>query len=179
MNISEDILIFLSGYHKGYALMRKRLRGYTGPATPLKLSAVTEIKTNTLRITLSRLKKRGLATNNKDGWIITPKGKELIKNKIDKFSSISPFMGRLFHIPYQVNFYNKKKSMIIAFDIPETHKKVRNWLRIELVNLGFSQLQKSVWFGASPLPQEFIERISDLHILPYIKFFRASEYDIV
>lgn len=179
MNIGEDLLVFLSGYHKGYALMRKRLRGYTGPATPHKISAATNIKTNTLSVTLSRLKKRGLVENNSGGWLITPRGKKQIRDNIDRISNLHSHIAKLFHITYQIKRSTKKKNMIIAFDIPETHKQVRNWLRVELDNLGFSQLQKSVWFGPTPLPQEFIKRISSLHILAYIKFFKAEKYDIV
>ena len=74
---------------------------------------------------------------------------------------------------------NRIKNMIIAFDIPEREKKKRNWLRAELTRLGFEMLQKSLWFGPSPLSQEFLTSLHDFHILPYIKFFKAESADIV
>lgn len=38
-----------------------------------------------------------------------------------------------------------KKWRIVAFDIPEKHKKARDALRWELKKIGFLELQRSVW----------------------------------
>ena len=69
--------------------------------------------------------------------------------------------------------------MIIAFDVPEKYRRERDWLRIELKNLGFAMMQKSVWYGSSPLPQDFITSLDDLKILKFIKFFDVKEHEIV
>lgn len=68
--------------------------------------------------------------------------------------------------------------MIVMFDIPESHKRVRNWLRIELALLGFEILQKSVWLGPTPLPREFIEKLTATDILQFIHFFRVTKEDV-
>ncbi len=69
--------------------------------------------------------------------------------------------------------------MIIAFDIPESKRKSRYQLRIELVSLGFKMLQKSVWLGPAPLPKEILEHLKNMDILPHLKFFEVKEKDIV
>jgi len=40
-------------------------------------------------------------------------------------------------------------------------------------------IQKSVWLGPIPLPKDFIENLSELDILQYLKFFKVKEKDIV
>ena len=73
----------------------------------------------------------------------------------------------------------KPKNMVIVFDIPEKHKHKRNWLRLELANLGFGLLQKSVWFGPAPLPKTFIRALDELKLLRHLKFFEARETEII
>jgi DNA-binding transcriptional regulator PaaX len=83
---------------------------------------------------------------------------------------------------YILNFYlqkNKDKNLIIIFDIPEKERQKRDWLRGELVALGFVSLQKSVWFGPAPIPKKFIEYLAKMNIISYLKFFKATETDLV
>ena len=68
---------------------------------------------------------------NKKQCSLTKKGKQevskiIIKNKIDKAKW-------------------DKKWRILIFDIPETKRKFRDNLRKSLIDIGFYQLQKSVW----------------------------------
>ena len=53
---------------------------------------------------------------------------------------------------------------LVAYDIPEKERKKRDWLRYELVACGYSQLQRSVWLGYSPLPEEFVQSLKDLNL---------------
>lgn len=53
---------------------------------------------------------------------------------------------------------------LVAYDIPEKERKKRDWLRYELVACGYNQLQKSVWLGYSPLPEEFLQSLKDLNL---------------
>ena len=69
--------------------------------------------------------------------------------------------------------------MVITFDIPETQRKRRDWLRAELSALGFVPLQKSVWFGPAPLPKDFTNTLVDFDVLEFMKFFEAKEYEII
>ena len=163
MSLVEDLLTVLSSYHEGYKLMRRRMAGYTGPTLSDKFDKTSE---STLRVTLSRLKKRGLVDNHDGVWKITKRGSIYLADKIN------------FHNVY----YGRRqapKGMIVAFDIPEHHKRKRVWLRRELKNLGFGILQKSIWFGPAPLPKEFIKTLDDLNLLEFIKIFEAKETDII
>jgi len=123
----------------------------------------------TMRVTLSRLKRKGYVENKKGTWQITKAGRAYLAKKI---SSAFPTHSKRI-------IKQQPKSIIISFDIPETHKNKRDWLRIELSCLGFEMLQRSVWLGPSPIPQEFIDSLHKLQILQYIKFFEAKETDIV
>ena len=53
---------------------------------------------------------------------------------------------------------------IVMYDIPELERKKRDWLRYELVACDYKQLQKSVWLGYCPLPEEFVKSLKDMNI---------------
>ncbi|MDO8664139.1 MAG: hypothetical protein Q7K44_01100 [Candidatus Liptonbacteria bacterium] len=165
----DDILIVLSSYSGGYRLMRARMRGSTWRpkvgGTPYNFQDAPDA---IMRVTLSRLKRKGYVENKKGIWQITKAGREHLLKKVSFFP---PHSRRIVKAEF--------KNIIISFDIPETHKKKRNWLRIELLCLGFEMLQRSVWLGPAPLPKEFIDSLHKLQILPYIKFFEAKETDII
>jgi|SRR3989344_3468470 len=177
MNRTEDLLIILGSYSAGYALMRRRFRGDFGPAKFRNIQKNFDARSNTLRIALSRLKKRGLVENDGMVWRITGRGREYIRRRIamiKKSGITAP--------PHGVAKFGARsapKNMIISFDIPEAERAKRNWLRVELKILGFSKLQQSVWFGPAPLPRRFVESLGRAGLLTYLKFFKASEYDVV
>src|SRR3989344_5162624 len=96
--------------------------------------------------TLTRLQKQGLV--KKIGgrqhaiWKLTDKGGEK-------------------HSEYKLEFFKPDGiPRLIMYDIPETNKKKRNWLRMELVALGYTPLQKSVWLGYCPVPRNFIKSLN-------------------
>ena len=164
MALTDDLLIILSSHSGLYRVLHAQLNGYD---LNFKSSATSrKISDNITHVTLSRLKQKGLVENKGRIWKITRAGKEYLSRKILPSHSL-PKAGY------------KPKNMIIAFDIPETDKHKRNWLRFELVRLGFSLLQRSVWFGPAPLPQEFLDSIRRLDLLPHLKFFEAKEADII
>lgn len=175
MSFSDDFLIFLSGYHSDYKLMRARMGGYSGPPELLFQQSQKEIKAATLRSLISRLKRRGLIERRGLFWFMTKKGTQYLEEKAEK--KLPSHTEK--QTEEQRGSKNKKKNMIIVFDIPETLRHKRDWLRGELIGLGFIPLQKSVWIGSAPFPRAFIENLSHLDILPYIKFFRAREEEIV
>ncbi len=123
----------------------------------------------TMRVTLSRLKRKGYVDNKNGIWQITKEGRAYIAKKISSF----------FPAHSKKIVSKQPKSIIISFDIPEAHKSRRDWLRIELLRLGFEMLQRSVWLGPAPISKEFADSLSKLQILQYMKFFEAKETDIV
>ncbi len=66
---------------------------------------------------------------------------------------------------------------IVTFDIPEDEKIARNALRLKLKELGFYQLQKSVFIYPYPCLSEiqFIEEI--FKVGPYINFIEAQKIE--
>lgn len=169
MSLVEDLLVVLSSYHDGYRLMRRRMRGDTRSIVPPK--RLRDVSDNILQATLSRLKKRGLVKNDQARgiWNITEKGS----------GYLSRLLVRHKYKNLRATHKQKPKNMILAFDIPERHRRERDWLRLELRNLGFEMLQKSMWFGAAPLPKDFVVSLQETRILPFIKFFKAEGWDIV
>lgn len=163
MSLVEDLLTILLSYHDGYRLMRRRIAGYPDHRLSDKFSRASE---QTLRVTLSRLKRKGLVGNEGGLWKITKKGTVYLSDKTN------------FHNVYD-HRRRTDKNIIVAFDIPEQHKRKRFWLRFELKKLGFEMLQKSLWLGPAPLPKEFIKTLNDLNILKFIKFFEVRESDII
>ena len=64
------------------------------------------------------------------------------------------------------------------FDILETKKAEREWLRWHLKKFNYLMIQKSVWVGPSPLPKEFLVFINELKINDGFKSFKlAKGYD--
>lgn len=172
MSLRHDILTILTDYHGGYKIMRKRMYGGFSGIPHFELRAKIKAPAASLSVTLSRLKKNGLISREGIFWKIT----ELGKNFVDEYPALNSVPR---HTGKIIENRRREKNMIIAFDIPELHRRKRNWLRTELVNLGFIKIQKSFWFGPTPLPKKFIESLHSLSLLPYLKFFNAREEEIV
>ncbi|MEK7212125.1 MAG: hypothetical protein AAB686_00415 [Patescibacteria group bacterium] len=113
MSLTDDLLVILTDYSGGYRLMRSRISGY--PSRDGDGPSLQKASDNTIRVTLSRLKKKGLIENNGRLWRITKRGLDYVSSKI--------------HIsaPRNSSTLNRRvpKNMIVAFDIPEIYKKKR------------------------------------------------------
>ena len=164
MGLKEGVVGFLLEYNRSYADLRKRLYGSRSRGGGVK----TKNYSDTLYVVLARLKKEGLVEKKNNFWKITSLGKKFLRNnkKIIKHSQGEKTI-------------KQKKNLIIIFDIPETKRYKRDWLRIELVLLGFEQIQKSVWIGPGSLPKSFLENMSELGILEHLKFFKAESTQII
>ena len=169
MSAARDILFVLSSYSGGYRVMRARIAGSIWEPRETRSQSIAAQKAHSdavMRVALSRLRKKGFVENKRGVWKITDRGRAYSIQKI-------------FHSHSKKIHTKKERCIIIAFDIPETQKKSRDWLRLELYNLGFEMLQRSLWFGPTPLPKEFINSLKALNIFPHIKFFEAKEADII
>jgi CRISPR-associated endonuclease Cas2 len=156
----KETLHAISNYPGGYGAIYDLI--YPNESNPKDNSQV-------LRNRLSKLKKGGLLSNEKGIWKITPEGKIFLKKEKSTLIKFTSFKNIKL---------NPQKTMLVIFDIPEKKRLYRNWLRNELVGFGFTLIQKSVWFGPT-LPKEFITYLSDRKILEYIKFFKATEKDLI
>lgn len=64
---------------------------------------------------------------------------------------------------------------IIAFDIPETERKKRRWLRSVLCSMEFEMIQKSVWAGRVVIPEDFISDLKELNIIDKVEIFTINK----
>jgi len=70
---------------------------------------------------------------------------------------------------------DSKSLKIIIFDIPEKERRKRAWLRSAITNLGFKQLQQSVWAGNKAIPKSFLKDLKDLRILKFVEIFSIDK----
>lgn len=64
---------------------------------------------------------------------------------------------------------------LVVFDIPEKERHKRDAIRIELMAAGYSQLQKSVWVGQRPIPDDFLELLDALHLHDHVHIFSVRD----
>lgn len=69
-----------------------------------------------------------------------------------------------------------KKWRIVIFDIPEKKKKAREALRGKLKNLGFQELQKSVFIYPFECEEEIDFIVEVFQVRPYVRFIRAESF---
>ena len=68
-----------------------------------------------------------------------------------------------------------RRWRILIFDIPEDRKKYREFLRIKLRELGFCQLQKSVWATPYPIPDAFVWFLNSHKLSENVHYIVAEE----
>lgn len=64
---------------------------------------------------------------------------------------------------------------IIAFDVPEKERKKRNWIRMSLINMEFSSLQKSLWVAHGSVAEEFIHALRERDMMDYVHIFSVDK----
>ena len=120
---------------------------------------------------LSRLRKEGLVardgTRKQSVWHITRRGHGHVQSLAE--------MAEV--LPHHKQILPKKdgKVRIVIFDIPESERRKRAWLRAQLVACDFGQLQKSVWTGTRPIPETLIADIESLGLGSYIHVMGIGE----
>ena len=104
--------------------------------------------------TLYRLEQQGLVTKVKDSYQTTPEG------------------GKLIH-----NFFPSRDGvwMMIVFDIPETKRPVRNFLRQKLQALGFKRWQNSIWVSPYALDPELETELLQLAQKYFVRLIKTSD----
>ena len=120
-----------------------------------------------------RLKKDGLIEenikNDKSFFQITSKGRQRLKRLKERQADALPGNS------YKTCDLKKSKFTIIVFDIPESERKKRAWLRSALKNLNFKMIQQSVWIGKVRIPEEFLSDLRNMHLTEYVEIFEISK----
>jgi len=129
----------------------------------VKYNRDVKINKQVIRNTVSRLKKEGyikeVEIKGRKKYIATLKGKIKILAYLKK---------------------DKKwdgKWRIVVFDVPEKKKKMRNFFRQKLNELGFRQLQKSVWICPYNIADTVEELIELCQAKPYVHYLLVEELD--
>lgn len=129
------------------------------------LDSHSHVSRDTISSTLSRLVREGLVRRSgarvNARWRITREGKRWLADRPAKIERTLPQQDGIVRLA--------------VFDIPERERKKRDRLRVELVACGFTPLQKSVWIGERPLPQEFIEFLDELDLKNKVHLFSVRE----
>jgi DNA-binding transcriptional regulator PaaX len=124
----------------------------------------TLYKRSSLITIVHRLEKEGYLERELDGWILTASGKKYMKRKEDSLKQFSFAFQK-----------DAPKDLVVMFDIPETKKAEREWLRWHLKQNGYLMIQRSVWVGPSPLPKKFLEYIKEIDLKACIKTFKLAK----
>lgn len=66
---------------------------------------------------------------------------------------------------------------VIIWDIPEDAREQRDRIRWFIKNLGFFQIQKSVFVTPYPLPPAAVAYLKESGLLQYIRFLRVDKMD--
>lgn len=165
-----DILDTITYY--GYAETYRRFRGLKSRLPERKPIFKKQIEKIEERQRISKLlyklKKEGLIkrknVSKNNPWHITGRGNSYVKNIF--LRNVSPKLT-----------YDSKPSQelkIITFDIPESERGKRAWLRAALKNLKFAMLQQSVWIGNTVLPEEFFEDLRKKNLLSHVEIFAVT-----
>jgi len=116
-----------------------------------------------------KLKRRKLINVYKDGkdkyLELTPKGIERLKGY--------QIEGMVVKIPETWD----RKWRIVIFDIPDDKKTARDILRDKLKQIGFIQLQESVFIYPFECKNEIDYLTEIYHIKPYVKYIVADFFD--
>ena len=136
-----------------YAQVSRRLFG---------MDEYPDVAPRTVSSLLSRLRRQGLVARRGNrgshAWTLTKRGAEQI--------AADPILA--FPAPDGI-------SRLVVFDIPEKERRKRDIIRTELASCNFRSLQKSVWIGENPLPEDFIALVDDLRLKGRLHIFSIRE----
>lgn len=158
MSLEIEVLKYLSE--------KRIIHRYKGMKTNLfGLPDFKYYKYQTLANRLSILHKKDFIRRTQSGeYFITIKGRIFLqkqKNILKKFKT------------------NKDKSspkdLLIVYDIEEGKKKERDWFRYHLKKFHFIMIQRSVWVGPSPLPNDFSDYLKEIKLGDNFKKFKLSK----
>jgi len=94
-------------------------------------------------------------------WYLTPEGEQVVRRLRVK-------------LVYARKRRWDGKWRLVIFDVPERIRGRRDFLRKELVAMGFHQLQKSVWVTPYPLPDDFFDIMDELELGKHFRIVTAD-----
>jgi len=119
---------------------------------------------NTFSNEFSRLKRENFIEKDGEYLRITKKGQDYVKKRQN---SLSVF---LFSFPK-----DSPKNLLVMYNIPEGKKAEREWFRFHLKKFDYEMIQRSVWVGPSPLPEDFLNYLKEIKLKSCIKTFKLAK----
>jgi len=170
--VSELIAIATSSYGSSGSQINKRSEHVMDLMFGQLSGGEERYKEKSIRNVIYKLKKDDLIdykdTNKGKEIYITPKGKNsIIKSNKESLPDTEYDQAK--------ESGGKKSIKIIIFDIPEKERRKRYWLRSAIKNLGFKQLQLSVWAGNNSIPEDFLKDLKELKILKFVEIFSIGK----
>jgi len=126
-------------------------------------------KAATYRSTISRLTNSNLVKRGDGVLTLTETGRR---------ESLFAFIAAE-SVLYKTNFFQKWDNAwrILFFDIPEAKRRHRDYLRKVLRQVGFKELQKSIWVYPYPVPSFLKELLLYDDIRPHTRFITTDSLD--
>ncbi len=134
------------------------------PVSMFGIPAIFPYKKQSINNSLHQLNKRGYISKEDNYLFLLPKGRKYVENKKVRFTT--------FDSPYKEK---SPKNLLVMFDIPEIKKAEREWFRFHLRQFGYKMIQKSVWVGPSPLPEDFLDYVKEIKLRECIKTFKLAK----
>ena len=154
MSIQNDLLELFQTPRFRYKSMSVNIFG---------LPVFKDYKRNSINTALSRLKKKQYITFEGSCFKLSKNGKRYIAKRKARL--------QLFQSPFGEE---SSKNLLVIFDIPEIRKAEREWFRFHLRKFNYDMIQKSVWVGPSPLPEEFLNYLKRIKLNDCIKTFKLA-----
>ena len=162
----ELLDVFLTTYHESYR--RARNLGRMRPPAPPSPQELQATERRLFYNLLVRLNAQGFIEKTpKKAWRLTERG---IAKRHTLRAQHAAALPHARYLPRQSAEWN-----IVMFDVPETEKRKRDWLRAALSRTGYKRLQKSVFAGKIKLPEEFLNDVRRLRLLPYVAIFAITK----
>lgn len=156
--------VFCSGYSESYRKGRQLMLRDNTLHRHIKDWGGAYIEIQRFYNLLNYLKRQGLVEKKKGGgrqaqWSITRRGKKNLQSKKERL--------------YEAE--KDRTLRVVIFDVPETAKAKREWLRETLRHLGFSLLQDSVWIGARKIPDQFLFELKERELISCVHIFAVQK----
>lgn len=111
---------------------------------------------------LKNLESKGVIRLGGEEVVLTKKGEKLLKLiRIEDIAIVKPKKW-------------DKIWRLIAYDIPDTHKKERDWFRFVLKRMGFYEVQESLWAHPYECREEIAVIAQDLKISPSVIYMQTD-----
>ena len=123
----------------------------------------------TCRSIIARLTKKGIIKKIDSRLKLTEKGlAESLFAFIDAETSL-----------FKNNFFQKwdEAWRVVFFDIPESKRRYRDFLRVTLKRVGFREIQRSIWAFPYPVPPFLKELIFSSFIKDHVRFITTDSFD--